>query len=62
MLAIVSDLSEQNRTSDALLESERRFRGSFESASIGMALVAPDGRFLEINRAFCELVGYSPKR
>ena len=41
-----------------LLESERRFHDSFESASIGMALVAPDGRFLEINRAFCELVGY----
>ncbi|HST14663.1 MAG TPA: PAS domain S-box protein [Gaiellaceae bacterium] len=59
VLGIVSDLSEQNRTSDALLESERRFRGSFESASIGMALVAPDGRFLEINPAFCELVGYS---
>ena len=59
MLAIVSDLSEQTRTNDALLESERRFRGSFESASIGMALVAPDGRFLEINPAFCELIGYS---
>jgi PAS domain S-box-containing protein len=59
VLAIVSDLSERARTNDALLESERRFRGSFESASIGMALVAPDGRFLEINRAFCELVGYS---
>jgi PAS domain S-box-containing protein len=59
VLGIVSDMSEQTRASDALLESERRFRGSFESASIGMALVAPDGRFLEINRAFCELVGYS---
>src|SRR5689334_14347468 len=33
-LAIVSDVSEQNRTNEALLESERRFRGSFESASI----------------------------
>ena len=58
MLGIVSDISEQNRASDALLESERRFRGSFESASIGMALVSTDGRFLEINRAFCELLGY----
>lgn len=58
-LAIVSDLSEQTRTNDALHESERRFRGSFESASIGMALVALDGRFLEINPAFCELLGYS---
>ena len=59
-LGIVSDISERNRTNDALLESERRFRGSFESASIGMALVALDGRFIEINPAFCELLGYSP--
>jgi two-component system cell cycle sensor histidine kinase/response regulator CckA len=58
-LGIVSDISERNRTSDALFESEGRFRGSFESASIGMALVALDGRFLEINRAFCELLGYA---
>jgi len=58
-LGIVSDISERNRASDALLESERRFRGSFESASIGMALVALDGHFIEINPAFCELVGYS---
>src|SRR3954469_5113867 len=59
VLGIVSDISERNRASDALLESERRFRGSFESASIGMALVALDGHFIEINPAFCELVGYS---
>ncbi|HEY2776977.1 MAG TPA: PAS domain S-box protein [Gaiellaceae bacterium] len=58
VLGIVSDISERNRTSDALFESEGRFRGSFESASIGMALVALDGRFIEINPAFCELVGY----
>jgi PAS domain S-box-containing protein len=58
VLGIVSDVSERNRTSEALLESERRFHDSFVSASIGMALVAPDGRFLELNRAFCELVGY----
>jgi two-component system, cell cycle sensor histidine kinase and response regulator CckA len=58
VLGIVSDVSEQNRTNEALLQSERRFRGSFESASIGMAIVATDGRFLEINHAFCELLGY----
>jgi PAS domain S-box-containing protein len=62
VLGIVSDVSEQNRTSEALLESERQFRGSFESASIGMALVATDGRFVEINPAFCELLGYSAEK
>lgn len=39
-------------------EAEQRFRLAFEQAAIGMALVAPDGRFLRVNRALCELVGY----
>jgi two-component system, sensor histidine kinase and response regulator len=40
-------------------ESEERFRGALEHAAIGMALVAPDGRWLRVNRALCEIVGYT---
>jgi PAS domain S-box-containing protein len=43
----------------ALQESEEKFRSAFESASIGVALVAPDGRWLRVNRSLCELVGYT---
>jgi PAS domain S-box-containing protein len=42
-----------------LREAEDRFRGAFDSAAIGMALVAPDGRWQEVNPALCDLVGYS---
>jgi PAS domain S-box-containing protein len=42
-----------------LRESEERFRGAFEFAAIGMALVAPDGRWLRVNRSLCRIVGYS---
>ena len=43
---------------EALQHSETRFRLAFDSAPIGMCLVAPDGRFLEVNPALCRIVGY----
>ena len=42
----------------ALRESEARFRGAFDGASIGMALVTVDGRFIQVNPALCAIVGY----
>ncbi|MET0166464.1 MAG: PAS domain S-box protein, partial [Vicinamibacterales bacterium] len=41
-----------------LQESEERFRLTIDEAPIGMALVALDGRFVRVNRALCEIVGY----
>lgn len=34
------------------------FEGAFQHAAIGMALVGVDGRFLRVNDALCEIVGY----
>ncbi len=52
------DITERKRIEEALREAEERFRRSFEDAAIGMALVAPDGRFLRTNRSLCEILGY----
>jgi|GEM_PF-1666175 len=43
----------------ALQESEERFRYTFEQAAMGISHVAPDGRFLRVNRRFCDIVGYT---
>ncbi len=58
-LVLANDLTERNRAMAALRESEERFRSAFDSAGIGMALVDLDGRWLRVNRAICEIVGYS---
>ena len=39
--------------------SERRFHSAFTHASIGMALLALDGRILQANPALCEVLGRS---
>ncbi len=42
-----------------LAASEERFRSAFNYAAIGMALVAPDGKWLQVNSALCKILGYS---
>jgi PAS domain S-box-containing protein len=43
----------------AIRDSEVRFQATFENATVGIAHVAPDGRWLRINRALCRITGYS---
>ncbi|WP_176963053.1 PAS domain S-box protein [Mariprofundus sp. NF] len=42
-----------------LLESETRFAATFAEAAMGLAHVAPDGSWLRVNQALCDIVGYS---
>lgn len=49
---------QNSTTDDALRESEACFRACFDQAAVGMAHVAPDGRWLRVNRQLCETLGY----
>jgi PAS domain S-box-containing protein len=42
--------------------AEERFRNAFHQSGIGYALVGVDGRFVQVNRKLCEIVGYSEAR
>jgi PAS domain S-box-containing protein len=42
---------------DTLHESEARFRSALLHSPIGIAIVAPDGRWLEVNPALCAITG-----
>ncbi len=47
------------KSGSLLLNHEERYRAMFELASVGIAMVAPDGSWLSINNALCGIVGYT---
>ena len=57
-ISLIKDMSELARARLAVEESERRFRGAFEHAPIGMMLIGPTARISQVNRMLCELLGY----
>ncbi|MEW6400755.1 MAG: PAS domain S-box protein [Chloroflexota bacterium] len=59
ILGLEQHLAELKRTSQALRESEERFRTAFENANVGVCLVTTDGRLLKVNHAMCQMFGYS---
>ncbi|MGB7444438.1 MAG: PAS domain S-box protein [Coleofasciculaceae cyanobacterium] len=50
---------ESKRDKEALQESEQKFRANFEQAAVGIAHVAPDGRWIMVNQKLCDLLEYS---
>ncbi len=57
VVLVLRDVSERFHHETLLRESEARFRHAFEFAPLGMALVALDGHFVQVNDALCRLLG-----
>lgn len=53
-----TDIDRQKKLELALSESDQRFRGAFESAAVGMALVGLAGEWLEVNQALLDMLQY----
>src|SRR5258708_12413323 len=49
---------EQARTARALGESQERFRRVVEEGAVGMAIIDLDYRFIDVNEALCQMLGY----
>ena len=52
------DVTEDRATQRDLVRAEQRFRLTFDNAPTGIALVDLAGRLLQVNAAFCRVVGY----
>jgi PAS domain S-box-containing protein len=58
-LQLQSEIAEHKQAELWLLESEQRFRGYFEQGLVGMAILSPEGAWLEVNERLCKLLGYT---
>jgi diguanylate cyclase (GGDEF)-like protein/PAS domain S-box-containing protein len=47
------------RADQSARQTGERFRVAFDSGIFGMSMMEPGGRFLRVNRALCELLGYT---
>lgn len=59
MMGINADITERKQAEIALQRSESRFREVFDEAPIGIALSYSDEQLFQVNRTFCQMLGYS---
>jgi PAS domain S-box-containing protein len=55
------DVTTRRLAEEAVRESEERFRGLYNAAATGIAVSTPDGRYLQANAAYCQMLGYTEK-
>jgi PAS domain S-box-containing protein len=63
VVTVIWGMQRQNRqlreAGELVRTSQQHFLTTFEHAAAGMSHVSLDGRLLRVNRAFCQLVGYT---
>jgi len=59
IVGIITDISVQKEIENALRQQEELFRGIFEQAAVGIALINLEWKFVDVNEGFCEILGYS---
>ena len=56
-LALQAEVDERRQAEARQAESEERFRAIFDSVNIGVTVVDPAGRLVDVNPAFCQMMG-----
>ena len=62
LIGFVRDMTERKQAEEAILESEKKYRAIFENAPLGLFRSTPEDRFIEVNQALADMLGYeNPK-
>ncbi len=59
-LGTVQDITDKKQTEEKLRQSEARYRMLHESLRDAFVQVSMDGRIIEYNDLYCQMLGYSP--
>ncbi len=59
ILGIVENINDQKEAELALKKSEEQFRKVFEESPLGMVFADPSGKPLDVNKSFCQMLGYN---
>ncbi|MBI1177357.1 PAS domain S-box protein [bacterium] len=57
--ALLSILEDQKLSEEALRQSEERMRSAMHDSAIGLGLISPEGKWLEVNPMLCRILGYT---
>jgi PAS domain S-box-containing protein len=54
-----AEIVERKQMEEALRESEEKFSAAFRASPTALVIATLDGKFVEMNQAYCNLLGYS---
>jgi PAS domain S-box-containing protein len=58
-LGVTRDITDQLQAEQQLREREQQYRSIFEATTDGLGIVDAEGNLVEVNPAYCRLLGYS---
>ncbi len=58
-VAVQEDITERKWADQEIHAREQQLRATFEQAAVGIAHVGLDGRWIRLNRRYCDILGYT---
>ena len=59
LATVLKEIAARQQAEEAVRNSEELLRAAFDQAAVGMALRDMDGRWLRVNQALCDMLGYT---